>query len=87
MEIEFTKKALEDLNYWKRSADKRVQKKIERLILSIKNSPFTGIGKPEALKHELSSRWSRRIDREHRMVYKVDTEKQTVVILQCRFHY
>lgn len=56
-----------------------------RLVENIQESPFEGLGKPEPLKHELSGLWSRRIDREHRLVYEVRQDK--IRILACRFHY
>lgn len=65
-------------------------KKINDLIRSIQLDPFKGLGKPEQLKHGLKGYWSRRIDQEHRLVYKVVGKKgvdQKCVILQCRFHY
>ena len=71
MEIEFTLVALEDLNYFKKSGNQRVLKKIRSLLESIQGSSFTGIGKPEALKYEQSGNWSRKIDQEYRLVYEV----------------
>ncbi|WP_441255985.1 Txe/YoeB family addiction module toxin [Peptoniphilus harei] len=65
--------------------DKVLFKRINQIIKDIKRSPFEGIGKPEALKNNLSGLWSRRIDREHRIVYLVDDN--AIVILQCRGHY
>lgn len=61
MEIEFTIQAEQDLNYWKRTNNISVLKKIRVLLENILETPFSGIGKPEALKHELSGKWSRRI--------------------------
>jgi len=89
MEVIYTPQAVEDLNYWKRSGNKAIQKKIQQLILAIIENPFEGIGKPEPLKHQLSGSWSRRINREHRIVYEVYSD-QTVVILEIqsfRGHY
>ena len=59
MEIIYSLKALEDINYWKKSGNKAVQQKISNLISDIVKHPFTGIGKPEALKHQLYGSWSR----------------------------
>ena len=87
MEIEFTKKAKEDLDFWDKSGNKMIQKKIKEIFASIKGTPFSGIGKPESLKYHLTDCFSRRIDKEHRVVYSVDLEKQLILILQCRFHY
>ena len=84
MRLEFEKEAWQDIEYWKRT-DKNKLKKILTLIISIRNSPFSGIGKPEALKHEIVGAWSRRIDRTNRLVYKV--EGDVVKILQCRYYY
>ena len=84
MRLEFEKEAWQDIEYWKQT-DKNKLKKILTLIISIRNSPFSGIGKPEVLKHEIVGAWSRRIDRANRLVYKV--EGDVVKILQCRYHY
>jgi toxin YoeB len=67
------------------TANKGIARKITSLIKDIARSPFTGLGKPEPLKHELSGYWSRRITDEHRLVYKVDND--TITILSCKFHY
>jgi len=77
--------AQEDVEYWKKSGNKQVEQKITNLIKAIVESPFTGIGNPEALKHELVGKWSRRINKEHRIVYEVEGEK--IIIHQLRFHY
>lgn len=60
-------------------------KRINLLIKDIKRQPYTGLGDPEPLKHNWSGYWSRRIDREHRLVYKVTDE--SVIVIQCRYHY
>lgn len=86
MELKFKETAETHLVYWHRN-NKRVIKKIEDLLRSIKETPFEGIGKPEALKHELAGYWSRRINKEHRIVYKVDEENNTVVIHSLKGHY
>jgi len=89
MEVIYTPQAVEDLNYWKKSGNKAIQKKIQQLILAIIENPFEGIGKPEPLKHQLSGSWSRRINREHRIVYEIYNDR-TVVILEIqslRGHY
>lgn len=85
MEIEFTETALRDLDFWKRSGNKVIQKKISTLLSSIQQDPYQGIGKPEPLKHQLSGYWSRRINKEHRLVYHPSESK--VVIVALRFHY
>jgi toxin YoeB len=84
MKIIFLDTAWEDYLYWQ-TIDKSVLKKINSLIKEIKHSPFEGSGKPEPLKHNLSGWSSRRINLEHRLVYKM--ENDAIVILQCRYHY
>lgn len=76
--------AWEDYLYWQQQ-DKQVLKRINMLIKDIQRQPFTGIGDPEPLRHNWSGYWSRRIDKEHRLVYKVTQE--SVIIAQCRYHY
>ncbi|MBQ4206503.1 MAG: Txe/YoeB family addiction module toxin, partial [Bacteroidales bacterium] len=68
MEVKYTPTALEDRDFWKRSGQKIVIEKITNLIIDISEHPTTGIGKPEQLKHRLSGLWSRRIDKENRIV-------------------
>lgn len=85
MEIIFSSEALKDLDYWKKSGNKQAIEKIKHLIEDIQKTPFEGIGKPEALKHNWSGYWSRRITSEHRIVYKV--EANTLFIAQLRYHY
>lgn len=82
--IVFESFAFEDFNDWVK-LDKKIHRKIIELIKDINRYPFQGLGKPEALKHDLSSYWSRRIDREHRLVYKVTNEE--IIILSCKYHY
>jgi toxin YoeB len=76
--------AWEDYLYWQIN-DKKILKKINSLIKSCERTPSSGIGKPEPLKNELATCWSRRITDEHRLVYKV--ENDILIIVQCRFHY
>lgn len=85
MEIEFLGKALDDIDYWKKSGNKKIQKRISRLLDSMSKTPHTGIGKPEPLKHELSGFWSRRITDEHRIVYTVSDN--LIKVISMRFHY
>jgi len=85
MEVEFTARSREDLLHWKNSGNKVIQKKITALLEQISSTPFEGIGKPEALKHDLSGLWSRRIDKEHRLVYKIENNK--IVVISLRYHY
>ena len=84
MNILFTGKAWEDYQYWV-STDPSLVTRINRLINDAQRTPFTGIGKPEALKHQLAGYWSRRITDEHRLVYAV--EDNQVVIIVARHHY
>ena len=84
MIISFTQIALEDYQNWSKN-DKLIFKKINTLIKEILRTPFTGTGKPEPLKHELSGYWSRRINDEHRLVYKV--EEDEVLVISCMYHY
>ena len=89
MILEFTETAWEDFNYWIEN-DVAIAKKIKILITSIMRSPSKGLGKPEPLKHEFKGCWSRRITREHRIVYKIAGTKgkdQKCIIIQCRYHY
>lgn len=84
MKIIFMDDAWEDYLYWQQ-VDKAMLRKINALIKEITRTPFHGTGKPEALRENLSGFWSRRINQEHRLVYKV--ENSAVFILQCRYHY
>jgi toxin YoeB len=74
----------EDYLYWQRT-DRKTLKRINTLIKEIKRSPFDGIGDPQPLKHSWTGYWSRRINREHRLVYKVTDN--SIIIAQCRYHY
>ena len=82
--LEFDTAAFEDLAWWIKQ-DRKKALRIVDLIREIQRDPFTGIGKPEPLKHELKGCWSRRIDQEHRLVYQVTENK--IRILACRYHY
>lgn len=84
MKLVFSSNSWEDYQYWVKS-DKKVLKRINLLIKEIIRDPFEGIGKPEALKHGLSGFWSRRINEEHRIVYRVDGDY--LHIIQLRYHY
>ena len=84
MNITFSKNAWEDYVSWQKE-DKKILRKINELIKVIQRTPFEGIGKPEPLKYDLAGLWSRRIDREHRLVYKVESAE--LFIYSCRFHY
>jgi toxin YoeB len=84
MIISWAEKAWEDYLYWQ-SIDRKTLKRINTLLQEISRQPFEGIGDPEPLKHQWSGYWSRRIDREHRLVYKVAAEN--IIVVQCRYHY
>ncbi|HET7406662.1 MAG TPA: Txe/YoeB family addiction module toxin, partial [Mycobacteriales bacterium] len=80
----FTPHGWEDYQHWVQT-DRATLKRVNRLVEDVLRDPFTGIGKPEQLRHVLSGAWSRRITEEHRLVYLVDGDD--VVILQARYHY
>ncbi|MFM7877806.1 MAG: Txe/YoeB family addiction module toxin [Microcystis panniformis] len=82
--VAFLTRSFDEFNQWA-IADKKVYVKIVSLIKDVQRDPFSGLGKPEALKHELSGLWSRRITKEHRLVYSVSDEE--IVIISCKFHY
>ncbi|MGI8468114.1 MAG: Txe/YoeB family addiction module toxin [Pyrinomonadaceae bacterium] len=82
--IAFFPEAFADFNLWA-SENIKIQTRIIELIKDIGRNPFSGIGKPEPLKHELKGLWSRRITDEHRLVYKVYDDE--IVIYSCKFHY
>ncbi len=84
MKIMFSSIAWGHYLYWQ-STDKKMLKRINTLIKAISRSPYEGIGKPEPLKHGLASYWSRRINDEHRIVYKCHND--TILIAQLRYHY
>lgn len=84
MRLIFAPEAWEDYLHWQ-SSDRTMLKRINRLIGEIQRDPFSGIGKPEPLRHALSGYWSRRIDDEHRIVYKVVAND--LLIAQLRHHY
>ena len=83
-EVEFEDIALEQF-YDLEKNNKKVFTKIVKLIDECRNTPFEGTGKPEALKHNLKGCWSRRITKEHRLVYQVTKDK--IIIISCKFHY
>jgi len=85
MEIKLTPAASKDLTYWKKTNNSLILKRIRILLDSILESPYSGIGKPEALKHQLTGKWSRRIDKENRLVYRIEDE--TVFVYSLRGHY
>lgn len=84
MNICWTANAWEDYQYWQKNDPKKISR-INELIKESKRTPFKGIGKPEPLKGNLAGFWSRRIDSEHRLVYKANATE--IIIIQCRYHY
>lgn len=84
MRVAWAPGAWQDYLYWSRT-DKRVRDRINALIDDIQGRPFAGLGKPEPLKRNLLGFWSRRITREHRLVYRIGSG--VLQIAQCRFHY
>lgn len=89
MEIKYSKKAKSDLEFWSKSSNKNIIKKISELIKAIQSNPYEGIGQPEELKYQLSGYWSRRINQEHRIIYEI-IDQNTVNILSIislKVHY
>ena len=84
MTVTFAAAALADYKTWA-AEDNKIFDRINALIQDIARSPFSGLGKPEGLKHNLSGYWSRRITQEHRLIYKVKDD--TIFIASCKFHY
>jgi len=84
MRLVFIDESWEDYLYWQKT-NKKFVKRINLLIKEISRHPFTGIGKPEPLKHILRGCWSRRIDGEHRLIYQITDSE--IIIVKCRYHY
>lgn len=84
MNLVFTENAWEDYLYWQKHDGKKVGR-INELLKDVARQPYKGIGKPEPLRGNLSGWWSRRIDTEHRLVYRVEANQ--LFVLQCRYHY
>jgi toxin YoeB len=84
VKIIFSSQAWDDYLYWQQT-DRKILKRVNALIKEITRTPYEGTGKPEPLRYALAGYWSRRIDDEHRLVYKV--EGDSVVIAQTRYHY
>ncbi|MCB1044732.1 MAG: Txe/YoeB family addiction module toxin [Acidobacteria bacterium] len=84
MILAWAKLAWDDYVYWLDTDRKKIGR-INKLIKAIQRTPFQGLGGPEPLKHDLAGYWSRRIDREHRLIFKVDGDN--IFIIQCRYHY
>lgn len=84
MKLIFSENAWEDYLFWQKT-DKKILKRINNLLKDIQRHKYEGIGKPESLKHNLAGYWSRRINTEHRIVYKI--ENNSILIAQLRYHY
>jgi toxin YoeB len=84
MKYIFVEESWEDYLYWQ-TTDKKNMTKINELLKDIARHPFTGLGKPEPLRHKYKGFWSRRIDGEHRLIYQVKEDE--IIIMKCRFHY
>ena len=84
MRLSFVDESWEDYFHWQKT-NKKILNKINKLIKDISRTPYNGIGKPEPLKHKYRGFWSRRIDGEHRLIYRVTEEE--IWIVKCRFHY
>src|SRR5262245_46092065 len=85
MEVVWASQASEDYDFWL-ATNAKIAQRIRDLIADIQRDPFRGIGKPEPLRHALKGYWSRRIDAEHRLVYRVTGSPRQLEIAQCRFH-
>ncbi len=83
--LDFTEKALQDIDFHKKSGNKVILKKLYKFLNELSDNPFVGTGKPEALKYSLSGAWSRRLNKEHRLIYEV--VNNVVYILSVRGHY
>jgi toxin YoeB len=84
--LDFTDKAKEDIAFFKKAGNKAILNKLQALLEELTEHPFTGTGKPEALKHKLSGLWSRRINQEHRLGYEVVGDT-IVIIIAAKGHY
>lgn len=87
MEIDFTKEAKDHLNYFKKTNNQIILKKIRLLLEATLETPYSGIGKPEALKHQYKGFWSRRINNEHRLVYRLLEEEKIIEVHSLKGHY
>lgn len=87
MELKFTPDAKNDLDWWKQHGDEASKKKIQRLLAEMEMHPRTGTGKPELLSGDLKGVWSRRINKEHRILYEIHDDVVVVLVLSMRYHY
>ena len=86
-ELKFTPTALVDLEFHKKSGDKVLLKKIYQLLIELVEHPKTGTGRPEKLRYKQNDCWSRKINDKHRLVYTIEEERITIIIIQARGHY
>lgn len=86
-QLDFSTTAIKDIKAFNKSGNKSILVKINHLLIEITEHPFKGIGKPEQLKYEFSGYWSRRINKEHRLVYEVFEDEKKILILSLRGHY
>ena len=85
MQIELHEKAITDFEFWYKSGNKSIQNKIKQLFADMLLHPFSGLGKPEQLKHKLTGKWSRRINQEHRIIYEVIGDD--IFVYSLKGHY
>lgn len=85
--LKFTDDAIEDIEYLKKAGDKGILKKLAILLKELTEHPRIGTGQPEELKHNFSGCWSRKINKKHRLVYRITEEQATIIILYARGHY
>jgi toxin YoeB len=85
--IALSDQAIVHLSEWKKSGQKIILKKIERIFIELSNTPFSGIGSPEPLKYQLTECWSRQIDKKNRIIYQVKEEVVTVFVITAKGHY
>ncbi len=85
--LKLTPDAIEDIEFHKKTGDKATLKKLGTLLNELTEHPMTGTGQPEEMKYEFVGCWSRRINKKHRLVYRIDEEQITVIVLHARGHY
>ena len=86
-DIKFLPEALEDVQYFKRLNNTTIERKISKLLSELKEHPYEGTGQVEALRYGLTGKWSRRINKEHRLIYRVDETEKVVFVYSLRGHY
>jgi toxin YoeB len=86
MKITFSEDSFEQFTDWQQR-DKKVFKRIKELLADIQRNGHVGMGRPEQLRHQYTGWWSRRIDREHRLIYQIDEQADAIIVLSCQYHY